>query len=96
VPLDCDGHRQIVYKLAPTTSPAHAVDLQDKFWAGEKHPSGEASSDLRTPKPTARRAVTPAPDGRLVAPVRTPWRECCFISRENSSNFLPLCKRNSP
>jgi hypothetical protein len=43
-------------KLATTTSPAHAVDLQDKFWAGEKHPSGEASSDLRTPKPTARRA----------------------------------------
>src|SRR5262252_9188936 len=44
-------------------------------------------------------------DDRLVAPMpvvacagayvqwsQTPWRECCFISGENSSNCLSLCK----
>jgi host factor-I protein len=35
--LDCDGHQQIVYKHAiTTTSPGHAVDLQDKSPAVEK------------------------------------------------------------
>ena len=27
--LDCEGHRQSVYKHATITSPAHAVDLQN-------------------------------------------------------------------
>ena len=35
--LDCDGHQQIVYKHAiTTTSPANAVDLQDKSGPVEK------------------------------------------------------------
>jgi host factor-I protein len=35
--LDCDGHQQIVYKHAiTTTSPAGAVDLQDKSGPVEK------------------------------------------------------------
>jgi host factor-I protein len=35
--LDCDGHQQIIYKHAiTTTSPAHAVDLQDKSGPVEK------------------------------------------------------------
>jgi len=38
--LDCDGHQQIVYKHAiTTTSPAFAVDLQDKSPAVEKAPA---------------------------------------------------------
>jgi len=57
--LDCDGHQQIVYKHATTTSPA-CRGPAGQIWTGGKHPSGEASSDCRTPKPAARRAVTPA------------------------------------
>ena len=35
--LDCDGHQQIIYKHAiTTTSPASAVDLQDKSGPVEK------------------------------------------------------------
>jgi host factor-I protein len=35
--LDCEGHQQIIYKHAiTTTSPAHAVDLQDKSGPAEK------------------------------------------------------------
>jgi host factor-I protein len=35
--LDCDGHQQIIYKHAiTTTSPAGAVDLQDKSGPVEK------------------------------------------------------------
>jgi host factor-I protein len=35
--LDFDGHQQIIYKHAiTTTSPAHAVDLQDKSGPVEK------------------------------------------------------------
>jgi host factor-I protein len=41
--LECDGHRQIIYKHAITTTlPAHAVDLQDKSGPIEK---------IRAPKP---------------------------------------------
>src|SRR5262249_39937204 len=40
--LDCDGHQQIVYKHAiTTTSPAHAVDLQDKSGPVEKIPAAK-------------------------------------------------------
>src|SRR5262249_54203808 len=40
--LDCDGHQQIVYKHAiTTTSPAHAVDLQDKSGPVENIPAAK-------------------------------------------------------
>jgi hypothetical protein len=57
--LDCDGH-QIVYKHAiTTTSPAHAVALQDKSGPVENIPAAKRPLIRRTPKPAARRAVTP-------------------------------------
>src|SRR5262245_49020329 len=40
--LESDGHKQIIYKHAiTTTSPAHAVDLQDKSPAAEKVPAAK-------------------------------------------------------
>src|SRR5262245_14920104 len=40
--LDCDGHQQVVYKHAiTTTSPAHAVDLQDKSGPVEHIPAAK-------------------------------------------------------
>jgi hypothetical protein len=59
--LDCEGHQQIVYKHAiTTTSPAHAVDLKDKPGPVENIPAAKRPLISRTPKPAARRAVTPA------------------------------------
>jgi len=55
----CCSIAMAISRHATTTSPA-CRGPAGQIWTGGKHPSGEASSDRRTPKPAARRAVTPA------------------------------------